>query len=151
MGGDVPASVPQQQSSASDVFNPMLHSQINPQIEVRKSPVNPSDPIQSLFQQLTNMTNTQQQQPTHSQHKMHPGNTSEIINHWGGSHSSVPVQQPGIQGQWMSQPWDINEQLIKQKMVKNTVIVCFSYVMIYYFSLADVMFQNDNELVQFSA
>lgn len=116
MGGD--ASVPQPPST-SDVFNPLLHSQINPQLEVRKSPVNATDPIQSLFQQLTSMTNTQQQQQqsAHQQHKGHPGSTSEVINHWGGSHSSVQVQQPGLQGQWMSQSWDMNEQLMKQKMV----------------------------------
>ncbi len=138
MGGDGPVSAQQQQSSTSDVFNPLMHSQLNPPMEVRKSPVNAPDPIQSLFQQLTNMTNTQQQQPSHQQPKMHSGNTSEIINHWGGSHSSVPVQQPGLQGQWMSQhsqPWDMNEQLMKQqKMVKIKVSIdTFSNLHIIFF------------------
>lgn len=121
MGGEVPVTVPQPQSSSSDVFNPLIHSQMNPQMEVRKSPA--SDPIQSLFQQLTNMTTNTH---THQQQKLHPGNTSEIINHWGGSHQSV--QQQGLHGQWMTPTWDLNEQLLKQQKLVSLLAIFLNTV-----------------------
>lgn len=80
-------------------------------MENSKSPVAPSDPIQSLVQQLTSRTNTQHQQI--QQHKVNSSNKPDVAGPWG-----VPPINSGQalqQGQWGTHhnhntPWGYGDQ-----------------------------------------
>lgn len=75
----------------------------------------PSDPIQSLVQQLTSMANTQ--------HKLSSTKPENVISPWGQTggpsnlinNSAQPQQQPpqvAQPNQWGS-PWEYREQMAK--------------------------------------
>jgi len=93
--------------------------------DLKKPPPHGSDPLHSLFQQLTSMTNTQQQQTP-----MHPNSKAEPNSPWGFPQtgpSGHPSQQNNGQGPvpWMTPntntPWDFREHMNKQ-MVRSMII-----------------------------